>query len=162
MYLTNRKDGEKLLYYFGSVSSFSFFSFKRQLAFSNQICQATEIWLYRVTRVFLAGWPVSGQLTQEIPRFHNSFVYILSKPLSALLSVTFTFLTEPQPSHLSLSPSVSLHGMRLTDSGCALMALHSASGTSASAFPPVHHHLPPHLCIKYQVSWKRREYDARV
>lgn len=139
---------ENLLYYNKCVSSVCIFV-KHQIALTKQSSQPVHRDKVLVTSVLLA---VSGWLAQEIQRFHNFFVYML--PLRHFQS----------PSHFSslclspltsLSPSNSPHGMCLTDSGSALMALHSASGTSTSTFFPVHHHLPPHLCIKYQVQWKR-------
>lgn len=52
------------------------------------------------------------------------------------------FALSPFSHHLS---SVSLHGMRLTDRESVLTALHSASGMSTSALPPIHHCLLRHL-----------------
>lgn len=97
-------------------------------------------------------------LPQGTPRsrFYISYLSFSQSPLhfSPLFLSPLTFL----PRSLSISPQDAFHKPSV------LTALHSASGTSTSSFPTVHHCLLPHLCIKYQALWKGRvaEYDAGV
>lgn len=100
--------------------------------------------------------PSSSSVSNSCPlyrsRLHNYFSLPVSPSLSHLRTSLRSFLAL---SPFSLHPSPSLSSWDVSHSrGSVLTPLHSASGTSASTFPPVHHCLPPQLCIKYQAPWK--------